>query len=233
MRTQRGYDATEVGVGFTLGVSDAVSLYSEVSHVFSPGSNNASSLSKGLAGSIGIRVNVNGKSQVASTASSRRAVALPPLPVVPPSSASSTASNVPLHPMTLPPERVMLSADALFDFDSAQLRPAGRSSLDALARMLNDMQYNEVDVSGHTDRLGSDTHNQALSERRANAVRDYLITRGVPASKISTAGFGRQRPLTTPAQCADERNAKLIACLQPDRRVEGRVEVEISSSPRP
>jgi OOP family OmpA-OmpF porin len=72
-------------------------------------------------------------------------------------------------------------------------------------------------VTGHTDRIGSDAYNQKLSERRADAVRDYLVSKGVDKAKIEAIGLGEKQPLV---QC-DQKNLKdLIACLQPNRRVE-------------
>ena len=74
---------------------------------------------------------------------------------------------------------------------------------------------------GHTDRLGSDSYNQSLSARRAQAVKDYLVDPGaIESGKINATGKGETQPVTTPDQCKGNRpNARLIACLQPDRRV--------------
>jgi OOP family OmpA-OmpF porin len=126
------------------------------------------------------------------------------------------------------PVRITLSADALFDFDSAQLRPAGRDSLAGLVRDLRGMEYEVLIVSGHTDRIGAEAYNQALSERRANAVRNFLISGGIPANNVRAMGYGESQPVTTPEQCQGQRGAALIACLQPDRRVE----VEVSGARR-
>jgi OOP family OmpA-OmpF porin len=122
-----------------------------------------------------------------------------------------------------------LSADAVFDFGSADLGTRGRASLDALARDLDRVQYDRLVISGHTDRLGSDAFNQRLSEHRANLVRDYLIGRGVPASKILATGYGKSVPVTKPGECTGAKSPELIACPQPDRRVE----VEITGLRQP
>ena len=75
-----------------------------------------------------------------------------------------------------------------------------------------------ITVTGHTDRLGSDDYNRDLSRRRAEAVRDYLVRGGIAASRIRSAGLGSSHPLSN---CRDSLGkAALIACLQPDRRVE-------------
>ncbi len=85
-----------------------------------------------------------------------------------------------------------------------------------------------VTVEGHTDRLGSQTYNQALSMRRAQAVKDYLVVSGgLDAAKISAVGKSESAPVTNPEDCKGSNpSARLIACLQPDRRVE----VEVSGT---
>jgi len=72
-------------------------------------------------------------------------------------------------------------------------------------------------VTGHTDRLGTEAHNQPLSERRANTVRDYLVSKGVPKDKIETVGVASKQPVV---QCDQKNMKELIDCLQPNRRVE-------------
>lgn len=118
-------------------------------------------------------------------------------------------------------ERHALSADALFAFDRSGLddiRPEGRVQLDRLARELqsSDAGDRRIAVIGHADRLGSDDYNQALSQRRADTVREYLVARGVTGT-ITAEGRGNSAPL---AQCDVAARAALIACLAPDRRVE-------------
>jgi outer membrane autotransporter protein len=214
IETQTGYDAGEIGVGFTLALTEGLSLYGELDHVFALGSG-ASELSKGMAASIGVRV-AFGKPAAQPADASAPAPARPPAPPPPPAAPP-------------PPVRVTLSADALFDFDSAELRPAGRQSLDALARDLRGVQYEVLLVSGHTDRLGAEAYNQTLSERRANAVREHLVQSGIPAGSVRATGFGESRPVTTLQQCQGQTGSALIACLQPDRRVD----VEISGLRNP
>ena len=74
-----------------------------------------------------------------------------------------------------------------------------------------------VVVTGHTDRLGSDEYNLKLSKRRADAVRDYMVSKGVDGAKIQTVGMGEKQPVV---QCDQKEMKALIACLQPNRRVE-------------
>jgi OmpA-OmpF porin, OOP family len=78
-------------------------------------------------------------------------------------------------------------------------------------------------VTGHTDRLGTDAYNQKLSMRRADAVRDYLVSKGVDKAKIETIGMGEKQPVV---QCDQKGMKALIECLQPNRRVEVQVKGE-------
>ncbi|AYH45166.1 OmpA family protein [Azoarcus sp. DN11] len=117
-------------------------------------------------------------------------------------------------------DKIKLSADALFDFDKAVLKPEGKTKLDELAAKAKDIKLEVILAVGHTDRLGSDSYNQKLSERRANAVKTYLVSKGIEANRIYTEGKGKRQPITGKT-CSDKQGRKkLIACLQPDRRVE-------------
>lgn len=117
-------------------------------------------------------------------------------------------------------EKVKLSADTLFDFDKAVLKPEGRAKLDQLAAQAKEVRLEVILAVGHTDRIGSDAYNQRLSERRANAVKNYLVTKGIEANRIYTEGKGERQPVTG-NNCANNlRRSALIECLQPDRRVE-------------
>jgi OmpA-OmpF porin, OOP family len=120
------------------------------------------------------------------------------------------------------PRKVTLGADGLFRFDGsslADLLPEGRSKLDALAGEIKSSvkSVDAVRVTGHTDRLGSSTYNNALSLARANTIRNYLTQSGVPAQNVQVQGKGESEPKV---QCAQTRRAELIDCLAPNRRVE-------------
>jgi OOP family OmpA-OmpF porin len=123
-------------------------------------------------------------------------------------------------------ERVTLAADALFDFDKSVLRPAGREALDDLVGKLSNINPEMILVVGHTDRFGSEAYNQNLSERRAEAVKSYLVGKGIEPNRISTEGKGEMQPVTKPGECAGAKTARVVACLQPDRRVE----IEVTGS---
>jgi len=82
-----------------------------------------------------------------------------------------------------------------FDTDSWAVRPEFRRTLDQVSGVLSDYRSTYVDVYGHTDSTGSDAHNQVLSERRANSVADYLVSRGVEHARLGTRGFGATQPI--------------------------------------
>lgn len=126
------------------------------------------------------------------------------------------------------PQRYTLSADALFDFDQSDIdhiRVEGKEELDELADKLKTVSYKRINVIGHTDHLGAEDYNQILSKQRADAVREYLSSRGVDKDRIRTRGAGESQPVN---QCMKNMDRQaLIACLAPNRRVE--IEVEATS----
>ncbi|QVN23346.1 filamentous hemagglutinin N-terminal domain-containing protein [Burkholderia pyrrocinia] len=122
----------------------------------------------------------------------------------------------------LHPERFTISADALFAFDkssTSDMLAAGRAALERFAAGLRDAyeSVTSITVTGYTDRLGSDSYNQRLSEARAETVRAYLAAHGVQAGKMKVLGLGKREPVTH--DCPAGHTPEVIACLQPDRRV--------------
>jgi OmpA-OmpF porin, OOP family len=115
-------------------------------------------------------------------------------------------------------QKVTYQADALFDFDKAILKPGGKEKLDDLASKIGDLNLEVVVATGYTDRIGSDKYNDRLSLRRAQAVKAYLVSKGIEANRIYTEGKGKRNPVTT--GCNQKNRKQLIACLAPDRRVE-------------
>lgn len=117
-----------------------------------------------------------------------------------------------------------LSAAGLFAFDKTVIT-SGNAALDGLvADLKNDKYLKSVAIVGHTDYMGAAAYNQRLSERRAAAVKDYLVAGGVAADKISTSGKGESEAKLT-AQCGKiKKRAERITCLEPDRRFEVTVE---------
>jgi OOP family OmpA-OmpF porin len=130
-------------------------------------------------------------------------------------------------PALKPKPTVTLGAAELFGFNQASLTAAGRTKLDKEVVDRAKKEYAElrsVNINGHTDRLGSSPYNQKLSERRADAVRTYLVSRGMDGSKIQSHGYGKTSPVKA---CPAQKDRKaLIACLGPNRRVE----IEISGT---
>ncbi len=117
------------------------------------------------------------------------APAAPAKPAAPPAPAKPAPASV--------RQAVVIQADALFDFDKSVLRPDGRKSIDDALAKLRGVDLELVIATGHTDSIGTDKYNQKLSERRAAAVKDYLVSKGIPASKITTIGKGESQPVAT------------------------------------
>ena len=148
---------------------------------------------------------------------------LPPAIVIVETMPAPAPALVPMAPpASAPVKRVTFAAETLFGFDRAEMRPEGKASLDTFAKELDGTRYDSINVIGHTDRLGTPAYNQKLSEQRANAVKSYLAINGkVDANKVTATGKGESTPLTNAADCKGNKpSAKLIACLQPDRRVD-------------
>jgi OOP family OmpA-OmpF porin len=125
------------------------------------------------------------------------------------------------------PMRITLSADSLFDFDRSTLKPEGRMALDKLVGELKGVRYETLSVTGHTDRFGSHDYNMKLSMRRAETVAAYLERSGVSAARVSATGVDGANPVTAPGDCKGSKpTPAVVACLQPDRRVE----VEVSGT---
>ena len=126
---------------------------------------------------------------------------------------------------------ITLQAETLFDFDKAVVREDGKKKLDeeVVAKMKQYPQVEVVLVTGHADRIGSQSYNQKLSQRRADAVKAYLTGQGVDEKRIETAAKGSSEPVVSCSDVkgkANRHNKKLIACLQPNRRVVVEVKVQ-------
>jgi OOP family OmpA-OmpF porin len=158
----------------------------------------------------------------------------PPAPEAPPAPPPQAPLVVLVAPMAAPApapvvlQRVSFSAESLFGFDHAEMRADGKAALDKFAADLRGTQYSSITVEGHTDRLGSTAYNQKLSEERAESVKAYLVTSGgLDPAKITAVGKSESVPVTKPEDCKGmQETPALVACLQPDRRVE----VEVTGS---
>ena len=155
----------------------------------------------------------------------------PPAPAPAPAVAAAPAAPAAAPPPAPAPapqvQKITLASKALFDFDKAVLKPEGMAAIDSeIIAKLKDVQKLElVLVTGHTDRIGSQAYNQKLSERRADAVRNYLVSKGVAKDKIETLGMGKTQPVPG-VTCTMTAMKELIACLAPNRRVEVEVKGE-------
>lgn len=121
-------------------------------------------------------------------------------------------------------EKVTLSAKVLFGFNKSTLRPEAKSVLDPLVDRIKDDSVKSVEVTGYTDFMGSEKYNLVLSQKRADAVKNYFVAGGIPADKISTTGRGAEDAKMT-EECKAQfkkksQRAALKNCIEPDRRVE-------------
>lgn len=92
-------------------------------------------------------------------------------------------------------EKVTFAADVLFDFDKAVIKPDGRSKLDDLANKMRSINLEVVIAIGHADSVGTDAYNQSLSVRRAEAVKAYLVSKGLEGNRVYTEGKGEKQPV--------------------------------------
>lgn len=142
-----------------------------------------------------------------------------PAPVAPAPAPKPAPAPV-AKPTPPKPTVITLKSSELFEFNKATLTNEAKSKLDSevIAKLGGIKELQFINVNGHTDRLGSAQYNQKLSERRAEAVKAYLVSKGVEANKIETYGFGKTSPVKS---CPDQKSRKaLIECLAPNRRVE-------------
>ena len=160
--------------------------------------------------SVGLIYQFGGKAQAPAAPVARMAAAEPVREAV--------VVAPPLPPAPAPRfEKYTLSATELFAFDSAELRMPQRRLDEIAAALGGNAATSDVVITGYTDRIGSDSYNQKLSERRAQAVRTYLASKGMDAGRLKAQGKGEADPVVS---CTDKKLPALITCLEPNRRVE-------------
>jgi OOP family OmpA-OmpF porin len=120
------------------------------------------------------------------------AAAPAPAPAPAPRPAPAAPAAAPAGPIS---EKVSFSADAFFDFDKAVLKPEGRAKLDKLVADIKGVNIEVVIAVGHTDNVGGDSYNQRLSVRRAEAVKAYLVSKGIESNRVYTEGKGEKQPV--------------------------------------
>lgn len=135
-------------------------------------------------------------------------------------SEASPRPTRPLSPATPSPaaQQVTLSSDALFDFDSAELKAEGRRNLDELIAQIKTVPLDVAIAVGHTDARGSAAYNQRLSERRAESIKAYMVNQGIPSQRIRTEGRGETQPVAsnaTPEGRAKNRRVEVTVIQQP------------------
>ena len=139
-------------------------------------------------------------------------MAAPPAPMAAPAPAPTPAAPVVAPVATI--EKVTFAADAFFDFDKSVLKPEGRAKLDDLVSKMGGLNLEVIIAVGHTDSVGSDAYNQKLSVRRSEAVKAYLVSKGIEKNRVYTEGKGKKQPV------ADNKTAE-------GRAKNRRVEIEV------
>jgi OOP family OmpA-OmpF porin len=148
----------------------------------------------------------------------RAAAVAAPAPVAPPPAAAPAPAARPPAPAPAPQPpaatKVTYAADAFFDFDKAVLKPEGKAKLDDLVGKIQGINLEVIIAVGHTDSVGNDSYNQKLSVKRAEAVKSYLVSKGIEKNRVYTEGKGEKQPV------ADNKTAE-------GRAKNRRVEIEV------
>ena len=109
--------------------------------------------------------------------------------------------------------KVEFNEKILFAFSKSDIGDSAKQNLNKLVTALNDYPNTNIEIQGHTDSRGTDEYNMGLSQRRANAVRDYLVAQGISASRLTTRGFGESAPAysnDTPEGMAQNRRVEFL-----------------------
>ena len=199
------------GLGLQLGLTDQLALQAELRTVRGRLRDHAQ---------FGTSVNNNKYLTLGLNYAFNKPPAPPPAPPVAQEPEPALLASPPPPPPPPPPprfEKVTMAATELFAFNLATLTMPQPRLDDIAAALTADPSITDVDISGYADRLGSSKYNQKLSQRRADAVRAYLVGRGIEGARLKPYGKGEANPVVT---CNNKRRADLIKCLEPNRRVE-------------
>ena len=123
------------------------------------------------------------------------AVAAPAVAAPPPPAPRAAPAPAPAAAQAPAASKVTYAADTFFDFDKSVLMPAGKAKLDDLVGKVKGINLEVIIAVGHTDSVGNDAYNQKLSVRRAEAVKAYLVTKGIEKNRIYTEGKGEKQPV--------------------------------------
>lgn len=119
-----------------------------------------------------------------------------PVAVAPVVQQSAPVAAAPIvAPVPVAATKVTYAADAFFDFDKSVLKPAGKAKLDDLIGKVKDINLEVIIAVGHTDSVGSDAYNQKLSIKRSEAVKAYLVSKGIEKNRVYTEGKGEKQPV--------------------------------------
>lgn len=226
-----------LGAGFQYHFNDTVALQADIRHVWSRAKDDTDTLFHNdktvgntyLNFGVLFKFGAPKKMAAAEPAPMEPASTLPEIAPHEDESYPFTVDETPAEPMMGPEkpafEKITLSAEVLFDFDKAALRDEGKSLLntEVVDKMKAHPEVELVLITGHTDRIGSDKYNQRLSERRASAVKQYLVSQGIEESRLHAVGKGEKEPVV---DCKGVYGKKAIDCLQPNRRVVVEVEAQ-------
>ena len=228
-----------VGAGFQYFVNESIGLQADVRHVWSDaeasaGGFNVNDTVGNTLLNFGVIFNFGAPKKLAMA---EPMMAEPAIEAVPEEGPEVVEDLPPLMDESLEPQAeaigpdqpafapISLAAEVLFGFDKDGLKDEGKQILNV--EVVEKMRaYPEVElvlISGHTDRIGDDSYNQKLSERRAKQVKKYIASQGIAESRLHAVGKGEKEPV---ADCAGVRGKKLIECLQPNRRVVVEIEVQ-------
>ena len=116
-------------------------------------------------------------------------------------------------------EKVAFDANVLFDSDSSALRPAGRDTLDQFVGKIHGLESQSIIAIGYSDRMGTSSSNQTLSQQRVDTVKSYLVGKGIASDRVQASARGETQPSTYAGECKDANNVKNVACMQADRHV--------------